>query len=128
MSINLQCESACGSNSELRYKVNSLNDSRKCCDPEIARSSGLSHVPSHPMSIPNRRGMLSRDSCLQPDTRNSFGISGTVFEDLLAERANELDGEQHSEVCNTHTEICKEVFNWESSLSCRRSLSAELHG
>ena len=38
------------------------------------------HVPSHPMSIPSPRGMISRDSCLQPDTRNVFGTSGNVFE------------------------------------------------
>ena len=37
-----------------------------------------------PPSPPSLRTMLGRDSCLQPDTRNSFGISGNVFEDLPA--------------------------------------------
>ena len=69
---------------ELQDKVKSLSDSREFCDPETASSSGLSHVPSHPMSIPSPRGMLSRDSCLQLDTRNSYGTSGNVFENLLA--------------------------------------------
>ena len=69
---------------ELQDKVKSLSDSRVFCDPETASSSGLSHVPSHPMSIPSPRGMLSRDSCLQHDTRNSYGTSGNVFENLLA--------------------------------------------
>ena len=58
---------------ELQDKVNSLNDTREFVDP----------VPSQPMSIPSPRGSLSRDSCLQPDTRNSFGTEN-VFEDLPA--------------------------------------------
>ena len=33
-----------------------------------------------------------------------------------------------SEFCNSNSKICKEVVNWESSLSCRRSLSAKSHG
>ena len=36
------------------------------------------------MSIPSPRGIVSRDSCLQPDTRNSLGTSGHVFEGLPA--------------------------------------------
>ena len=47
-------------------------------------SIGLSHVPSQPMGIPSPRGMIRRDSCLQPDTRYSRSISGNVFEDLPA--------------------------------------------
>ena len=31
------------------------------------------------MSIPSPRGMLSRDSCLQRDTLNSFGIPAAFF-------------------------------------------------
>ena len=65
-------------NQELQDKVNSLNDSREFFEPETESSSGLSHVASQPI-IPGRRGMLSRDSCLQLDTRNSFGVSGHVF-------------------------------------------------
>ena len=37
---------------ELQDKVNSLSDSREICDPETASSSGLSHVPSQPMRVP----------------------------------------------------------------------------
>ena len=69
---------------ELQEKVNFLIDSKKFYDLETASSSGFSHVPSQPMSIPSPRGMISRDTCLQPDTRNSFGISGNVFKDLPA--------------------------------------------
>ena len=36
---------------ELQDKVNSLNDAKEFCDPEIASSSGLSHVPSQPELI-----------------------------------------------------------------------------
>ena len=64
---------------ELQDKVNSLNDSREFFDPETASRSGMSHVASERVSIPSRCGMLSRDSCLQLDTRNSFGASGHFF-------------------------------------------------
>ena len=67
----------------LQDKMNSLNDAKEFNDPETANSSGLSHVPSQPMSIPSPRGMTSRDSCLQPATRNSLGTSGHVFESVL---------------------------------------------
>ena len=63
---------------ELQDKVNSLNDSTKFFDLETASSSGLSHVAGQRVSIPSRRGMLRRDSCLQLDTRNSFGAFGHV--------------------------------------------------
>ena len=66
-----------------QHKVNSLNDSREFY-PETASSSGLSHVPSHPVSVRSPCGMLSRDFCLLLDTRNFCGTSGNVFEDLLA--------------------------------------------
>ena len=64
---------------ELQDTVNSWNDSQDFYDPETASSSGLSHVPSQPVSVPSPRGMVSRDSCLQPETRNSIGTSGNVF-------------------------------------------------
>ena len=143
---------------ELQDQVNFLNDTREFFDPETASSSGLSHVPCQPVSVPSNRRMRSRDSCLQPEARDSFGISRNVFEDLpapseppavffgcsrshapapcehvslktgrLADQANEFIGEEYSEFCNTHTEICKEVFNLEPSLSCRSS-SAVWHG
>ena len=64
---------------ELQDKVNSLNDAKEFYDLETASSSGLSHVPSQPVSIPSPRGMIGRNSCLQLDTRNSLGTSGHVF-------------------------------------------------
>ena len=69
---------------ELQDKVNSLTDATDFYDPETASSSALSHVPSQPISIPSPRGMISRDSCQQSDTRNSLGTSGQVFEGLPA--------------------------------------------
>ena len=65
---------------ELQDKVNSLSASREFNDLETASSSGLSQVPSQLVSILGPRGMLGRDSCLQSDRRNSFVISGNVFE------------------------------------------------
>ena len=66
---------------ELQEKVKSLNDATEFYDPETASSSGLSHVPSLLVSVPSPRALICRDSCLQSDTRNSFGSSGMVFED-----------------------------------------------
>ena len=42
---------------ELQDKVSSLNDMKDFFDPETASSSGLSHVPSHLVSVPSPRGM-----------------------------------------------------------------------
>ena len=53
-------------------------------DSETASSSGLSHFPGQPTSIPSPIGLVSRDSCLQAGTRNLLGTTGHVFEDLLA--------------------------------------------
>ena len=69
---------------ELQEKVNSLSDAREFYDPETASSSGLSHVPSQHMSISSPTGLIGRDSCLQPDTRNSLCISGHVPQTLPA--------------------------------------------
>ena len=57
-----------------------MNEAKEFYDLEAASTSGLSHVPTQPMSIPSPRRKISRDSCLQPDTRNSLGTSGHVFE------------------------------------------------
>ena len=43
---------------ELQYKVNYLNHAKEFYDPETLSSSGLSLVPSQPMSIPSPRGMI----------------------------------------------------------------------
>ena len=64
--------------------MNSLTDARDFHDPEPASNSGASHVSSKPLNIPSSRGMLSLDPGLPLDTRNSMGISGNVFESLLA--------------------------------------------
>ena len=70
---------------DLQNKVNSLSDARDFDDPETASSSGASHVPSQPLNIPSPKGMLSRDSGLSLDTRNSMGTSGNVLEHLPAQ-------------------------------------------
>ena len=61
-----------------------MHDANELYDPETSSSSGLSHVPSQPMSSLSPRGLIRRDSCLQPDTRNSLGITGHVFEGVPA--------------------------------------------
>ena len=65
---------------ELQDKVNSLNEEKEFCALETAISSGMFHVLNQPSSIPSPRGMIGRDSCLQPDTRNSLGTLEHVFE------------------------------------------------
>ena len=57
---------------ELQDKVNSLNDAKESYDPETASSSGVSHVPSQPMSIRTARGMTSRDTELIVYIRTRF--------------------------------------------------------
>ena len=47
---------------ELQDKANFLTDAKEFDDLETASSSGLSHVPCQPMSIPSPREMMSRDS------------------------------------------------------------------
>ena len=138
---------------ELQDKVNSLYDSRGFYDSETASSSGLSHVPSQPVSIPNPRGMIGRDPCLQPDTRNSLGTSGHVFEGLLARgepssalfvvshnsavsscRLKPSDSRKIAEkgervrkepqgLHNTNSSHCQEVFDLEPSVPYRRNFS-----
>ena len=71
---------------ELHDKVNSLNDPKEFYDPGTASSSGMSHVPSQPLSFPRPRGSISRDSCLPHETRNSMGTSGDVFEKFTCSR------------------------------------------
>ena len=70
-------------------KANSLSDAREFHDPDTAKSSGASRVPSQPLIIPSPRGVRSRDSGLPRDTRNTVGTSGNVFEGLLAHLSSE---------------------------------------
>ena len=60
-------------------RARKLNDAREFYDPEAASSSGGSHVPSQPLSVPSPRGKTCRDSWSQLDTRKSLGTSGHVF-------------------------------------------------
>ena len=99
---------------------------------------GLSHVPSHSTGIPSPRGRLSRDSCLQPEpTAACFGNSRSLADthrEPVSLNTGKLAAQADAE--DTYTQdfaipaprFARKFFNLESSLSCRRSLSAELHG
>ena len=79
------CESALDSNSEFAEQGDFRGRrNENFYDPETASSSGASHVPSQPLIFPRPRGMLSRDSGLPLDTRNTMGVSGNVFDSLPA--------------------------------------------
>ena len=80
---------------DLQNQLNSLADAREFYDPETASSSGAMHMAEqerfelgrtlhHTLIIPSPGGMLSRDSGLPHDTRNTVGTSGNVFERLPA--------------------------------------------
>ena len=71
---------------DLQNKVNSLADAKEFFDPETASSSAASNVPSQPLIIQSPSGILSRDSGLPLDTRESMGSSGNgrLAEDLEA--------------------------------------------
>ena len=123
----------------------------------LKRQAVLGH-PTFPVSqcvFPSLRELISHDSCLQLDTRNSFGMSGDIFEDLLApsepsaaffgnlrimasatcEPTSLIQGDLQSEHMNWRrypqnffNSDSETVINLESSFSCRRSLSPKLHG
>ena len=65
---------------DLQYKVNSLSDAREFYDPETGSSSGATHVPSQPSTIPSPRTKLCCDCGLPRDTQNGPSIAGHVFE------------------------------------------------
>ena len=44
---------------EPQDKANSLSGAKEFFDPETASSSGLSHVPSQPVSVPSPRFLLA---------------------------------------------------------------------
>ena len=69
---------------DLQKKVHSLSDAREFHDPETANTSGATHVPIQPSTVPGPRTMPSRDSGLPHDTRNIVGTSGNFFERLPA--------------------------------------------
>ena len=60
---------------DLQNKVNSLSDARELHDPEMARSSGASHVPSQKLTMSSPGGVPRCDSGLPLDTRNFMGTS-----------------------------------------------------
>ena len=55
-------------------------DASEFYDPETARSSAATHVPSQPSAIPSSRTMPHRDSGLPHDTQNGTGTTEHVFE------------------------------------------------
>ena len=57
-------------------------------------SSGATHVPGQPSTVPSPRTVLCRDSGLPHNTRNNMGTSGNVFERLPAQEG------QHSTLFN----------------------------
>ena len=69
---------------DFQNQANSLADAREFHDLDTASSSGASHVPSQPWTLPSAREVLSRDSGLPPKSRNTIGTSGNVFESLFA--------------------------------------------
>ena len=142
---------------ELQNKMNSTNNSRELRDVESACSWRLSHVPNQPVIVPSPCGMLTRDYCQRPDTRNLLGTSGNVFENSSGPVASTtpiyrgmlrgrnpittFDGsvfsstgkpvarrEEGNKNAILITEIRQEIVNLESSISCRWSLSAKLYG
>ena len=64
---------------DLQNQVNSLSDAREFYDPESGSSSGATHVPSQPSTIPSPRTLPRCDSGLRHDTRNFTGTTGIVL-------------------------------------------------
>ena len=57
---------------------------RNFYDPETESSSGATHVPSQPSTLPSPKTMPCRECGLPHDTRNGMGTSGNVFQRLPA--------------------------------------------
>ena len=75
---------------ELQNKGNSLTDDREFNEFERSSSSGASHVPTRPLTIPSRSEKPSREPTMPNDTRNAMGISGNVFESLPAREGQSI--------------------------------------
>ena len=67
---------------DFQNEVNSLSDAKEFYDRDRVSSSGATHVPSQPFTVPSPRTIPCRDSGLPNDTRNIVGTSGNVFERL----------------------------------------------
>ena len=74
----------------MQNKANSLTDARDIHDPERSTSSGASHVPTRPFTVPSRSEKPSRELAMPNDTRNAMGTSGNVFESLPAREGQSL--------------------------------------
>ena len=75
---------------DLQNKVNSFPCLRRGIFTilRLASSSGASHVPTQPLTIPSTRSRHCRDSGLPLHTRNSMGTPGDVFESLPAQEVS----------------------------------------
>ena len=60
--------------------MNVLSEEKELYDPEIARSSGMSHVSSQSSRILRPRSMFRRDSGVSHYALNSMSTSVNVFE------------------------------------------------
>ena len=101
------------------------------CDPATASSCGLSHVPSQLESVPSEWFAVIAPS--QPLTtffgNSKYGIStmrARVSE--YRETCEHMNWREPFRILQFPHQMCKEVLNLESSLTCRRTLSAEWHG
>ena len=79
---------------ELSSFVSQLLIRREGILRETASSSGATHVPSQPSTIPSPRNTHCRDSGLPRNPRNIMGTSGNVFERPFAQEG------QHSTLFN----------------------------
>ena len=97
---------------DLQKKVNSLSDVTEFFDPETANTSGATHVPIQPSTVPSPRTMPCRYSGLPRDTRNIVGTSENSFERLPARegRTSTLFGSRTfvsiSWMCKKQTSVC----------------------
>ena len=71
--------------SELSTFASQLLIRREGIFRETASSSGATHVPGQPATVPSPRTVLCRDSGLPHNTRNNMGTSGNIFERLPAQ-------------------------------------------
>ena len=75
---------------DLQDKVNSLNDAREFFVPETASTSGVSHVPSQPMS----KWLAAFLACSL-----KHGIHWVLQETIMEVYFLEVDRPQHSSRC-----------------------------
>ena len=71
---------------DLQNNVNSVADAREFYDPETASSSGATHVPSQPCTIPSPRTMPCRDSGLRMIDGMLWVLQETFLKAYLLEK------------------------------------------